>query len=93
MTRYCDHGCGYKLPDDYTPTETTCGACLNHIEFVTTYLVTFTADTPVRSITFAATTTDPADAKSLAYDNLIELIGHNEARNYKHHNTQEENPE
>jgi hypothetical protein len=29
MTRYCDNGCGYKLPDDYTPTETTCGACLN----------------------------------------------------------------
>lgn len=28
-TRYCDNGCGYKLPADYAPHETTCGACLN----------------------------------------------------------------
>jgi hypothetical protein len=30
MTRYCDNGCGYKLPDNYAPTETTCGACLDN---------------------------------------------------------------
>lgn len=23
-TRYCDNGCGYKLPADYAPHETTC---------------------------------------------------------------------
>jgi len=28
-TRYCDQGCGYKLPPEYAPGETTCGACLN----------------------------------------------------------------
>lgn len=28
-TRYCENGCGYKLPADYAPHETTCGACLN----------------------------------------------------------------
>lgn len=28
-TRFCDQGCGYKLPPEYAPSETTCGACLN----------------------------------------------------------------
>ncbi len=27
--RWCDQGCGYKLPDEYKIDETTCGACLN----------------------------------------------------------------
>lgn len=27
--RWCDYGCGYALPDDYLPAETTCGACIN----------------------------------------------------------------
>lgn len=27
--RYCDQGCGYKLPEEYAEDETTCGACLN----------------------------------------------------------------
>ena len=27
--RYCDTGCGYKLPPEYQPDETTCGACLD----------------------------------------------------------------
>ena len=27
--RYCDNGCGYKLPSEYLESETTCGACLN----------------------------------------------------------------
>jgi len=31
-TRYCDRGCGYKLPTEYAINETTCGACLNEIE-------------------------------------------------------------
>jgi hypothetical protein len=57
----------------------------------TTYLVTFTALTPIRSITFVATTTDLADAKSLAYDDLIELIGYDEARHFTHTTTTEEN--
>jgi len=29
-TRYCDNGCGYKLPSEYAPNETTCGACLDN---------------------------------------------------------------
>ena len=32
--RWCDQGCGYKLPDEYKLDETTCGACLNEQEFV-----------------------------------------------------------
>jgi len=31
-TRYCDQGCGYKLPEEYAEDETTCGACLNELE-------------------------------------------------------------
>jgi len=31
-TRYCDQGCGYKLPEEYAEDETTCGACLNEME-------------------------------------------------------------
>jgi hypothetical protein len=31
-TRFCDQGCGYKLPSEYGPDETTCGACLNEFE-------------------------------------------------------------
>lgn len=31
-TRYCDQGCGYKLPEEYADDETTCGACLNDAE-------------------------------------------------------------
>lgn len=27
--RYCDQGCGYRLPPEYGETETTCGACLD----------------------------------------------------------------
>jgi len=30
-TRYCDNGCGYKLPDEYGDDETTCGACLDEV--------------------------------------------------------------
>lgn len=29
-TRWCDQGCGYKLPPEYAPDETTCGACLDN---------------------------------------------------------------
>jgi len=29
VTRWCDMGCGYPLPDEYKWWETTCGACLN----------------------------------------------------------------
>ena len=32
-TRYCDFGCGYKLPSEYGENETTCGACLDIIEW------------------------------------------------------------
>ena len=28
-TRFCDNGCGYKLPSEYAAHETTCGACLD----------------------------------------------------------------
>ena len=28
--RWCDQGCGYKLPPEYAPDETTCGACLDN---------------------------------------------------------------
>lgn len=31
-TRWCDQGCGYKLPEEYAENETTCGACLNEDE-------------------------------------------------------------
>jgi len=31
-TRYCDQGCGYKLPTEYATDETTCGACLNEYD-------------------------------------------------------------
>jgi hypothetical protein len=27
-SRWCDQGCGYKLPDEYKWHETTCGACV-----------------------------------------------------------------
>lgn len=27
--RWCDNGCGYRLPDEYLPDDTTCGACIN----------------------------------------------------------------
>jgi|GEM_PF-4425591 len=30
--RWCDQGCGYKLPEEYAEDETTCGACLNELE-------------------------------------------------------------
>lgn len=30
--RWCDQGCGYKLPEEYSDNETTCGACLNEME-------------------------------------------------------------
>jgi len=30
-TRYCEQGCGYKLPAEYADNETTCGACLNEL--------------------------------------------------------------
>lgn len=33
-TRYCDQGCGYKLPEEYAEDETTCGACLNELLFL-----------------------------------------------------------
>jgi len=91
--------CGATMTDKHSnlyPTwsdrhdEIVCWLCAHH-EPETTYLVTFTAPKPVRSITFAATTTDPADAKSLAYDNLIELIGYDEARQFTHTTTTEEN--
>lgn len=29
--RWCDQGCGYKLPEEYKDNETTCGACLNQM--------------------------------------------------------------
>lgn len=32
MSRWCDTGCGYRLPVEYAEDETTCGACLNLIE-------------------------------------------------------------
>lgn len=32
--RYCDQGCGYKLPEEYAEDETTCGACLNELLFL-----------------------------------------------------------
>lgn len=31
-TRWCDMGCGYKLPPEYSKNETICGACLDEIE-------------------------------------------------------------
>jgi len=30
--RWCENGCGYKLPEEYGQDETICGACLNEIE-------------------------------------------------------------
>lgn len=30
--RYCDNGCGYKLPEEYADNETTCGACLDELD-------------------------------------------------------------
>lgn len=30
--RWCDQGCGYKLPEEYAENETTCGACLDLME-------------------------------------------------------------
>ena len=29
MSRWCDNGCGYRLPEEYASHETTCGACEN----------------------------------------------------------------
>jgi len=28
-SRFCDNGCGYRLPHEYAKHETTCGACLD----------------------------------------------------------------
>lgn len=30
--RWCENGCGYKLPEEYKEDETICGACLNELE-------------------------------------------------------------
>jgi len=30
--RWCENGCGYKLPEEYAEDETICGACLNELE-------------------------------------------------------------
>lgn len=30
--RWCENGCGYKLPEEYREDERTCGACLNELE-------------------------------------------------------------
>jgi len=30
--KWCDTGCGYKLPPEYGENETTCGACLDEME-------------------------------------------------------------
>ena len=32
QVRWCDQGCGYRLPSEYAANETTCGACLNDLE-------------------------------------------------------------
>jgi len=32
-TRYCEAGCGYKLPEEYGDDETICGACLDNPEY------------------------------------------------------------
>jgi hypothetical protein len=29
LIRFCDMGCGYRLPDEYKWWDSTCGACLN----------------------------------------------------------------
>lgn len=34
--RYCDAGCGYRLPEEYDPDETTCGACLDGVRPIAT---------------------------------------------------------
>lgn len=31
-SRYCDQGCGYKLPEEYADDETTCGACMDELQ-------------------------------------------------------------
>lgn len=54
-----------------------------------TYLITFRADealnkvSTIREITVAATTTDPDDAKVLAYQDLVEEFGVEIAVHYK----------
>ena len=30
-SRFCDNGCGYRLPHEYAKHETTCGACLDEV--------------------------------------------------------------
>ena len=30
--RWCENGCGYKLPEEYKEDETICGACLDEME-------------------------------------------------------------
>lgn len=32
--RYCANGCGYKLPAEYAPEETVCGACLDEPQLI-----------------------------------------------------------
>ncbi len=44
-TRFCDNGCGYKLPSEYLVDETTCGACLDAHDMITTQIASATADT------------------------------------------------
>lgn len=44
-TRFCDNGCGYKLPSEYSVDETTCGACLDAHDMITTQIASATADT------------------------------------------------
>lgn len=54
-----------------------------------TYLITFRADevlskvSTIREITVEATTTDPDDARVLAYSDLVEEFGLEVARHYK----------
>ena len=54
-----------------------------------TYLITFRADealskvSTIREITVVATTTDPDDARVLAYQDLVDEFGLEVARHYK----------
>ena len=61
---------------------------MTDVEFVSTYLVTFQADeylrkiSNLRQLTLAATTTDPDDARVLAYDDLTEEFGVEVAKHF-----------
>lgn len=53
--RFCETGCGYKLPPEYAPHETVCGACLDNSDI----------DHDAAPAASAATTTPTVEARQV----------------------------